>query len=438
MKRTILWIWIIVLLMISVNVNAQQRQRASLNDCIKIALKNNTDIVSAKSNYLINKEGLRSAVGNFLPRISANAQYTRRSEALIMFRYQDLVSSKDSYYYGISFSQPIFSGFRNYATLKKSQLETGMYEYFLTNTEQLTQLAVKSKYFDVLKNEQLLEVAKEALNRSEEELTRIETMQRVGSVSMAEVFQQKVRVGENRLAFIEAQNALSNSKTELNHTLGIDINTDLELEEQELEFQKITVNFDELINQALENRVDYLAVKNKYDRARYDVVAQRSGYYPQLSLEADYNWFDVNLPGSRRDLDEFDSYSVSVNMSLNLFNRFQTSSGVGMAKASLVAADAELEQSKRQVTLDVKQAILTLQMSEENINVTNENLIAAEEDYRLAKERYAIGAGTLLEQITAEVALTSAKANRIRALYDYTYSIAALELAVGKFTVIDE
>ncbi|MBN1154530.1 TolC family protein [candidate division KSB1 bacterium] len=438
MDRYRLWIWIIIVLMIATSVRAQDRQKITLDECVKIALKNNTDIVSAKSNYLMNKEGLRSAWGSFLPRITANAQYRRRNEELIMFRYQDLVSSKDSYYYDVSVSQPIFTGFRNYANLQKSQLETDMYEYYLVNTEQLTQLAVKSRYYEVLKNEQLLDVAQETLNGSEEELLRIETMQRVGSVSMAEVYQLKVRVGQNRLALIEAQNALITSQTDLNHTLGIDVNTSLELEEQELEFQSIEVDFDQLLQQALENRVDYLAVRNKYERAGYDVMAQRSGYYPQVSLDANYNWFDVNLPGSQRDLDEFDSYSVSVNLSLNIFDRFQTSSSVGMAKASLMAVEAELEQAKRQVTLDVKQAILNIQMSVENINVTNENLIAAQEDYRLAKERYTIGAGTLLEQISAEISLSGAKANRIKALYDYKYSLAALELAVGKLSVIDD
>ena len=68
--------------------------------------------------------------------------------------------------------------------------------------------------------------------------------------------------------------------------------------------------------------------------------------------------------------------------------------------------------------------------------MTDENLVASEEDYRLARERYSIGAGTLLEQITAGISLARSKANRIQALYDYKYTLNALELAVGKLRVI--
>ncbi len=436
-RNVILWVLLIVLLVTTVTLDAQEKRVLSVNDCIKIALKNNTDIVSAKSNYRMSKEGLRSAWGNFMPSISAYAQWRRRNEDLIMFRYKELIQSKDSYYYSFSLNQPLFTGFYNYASLKKSKAEEKIYKNYLTATEQQTVLKVKLQYYAVLKAKRLLKVAEEALKTSEEELVRIETMERIGSASRAEVYQQKVRVGENKLVLIEAQNNLSNAKTDLNHTLGIDINTALELEEEALEVQTIDIDFDELIKQALQNRVDYQAAVEKVTSAKSDINIRRSNYYPQMSLNADYNWFDVRFPESYRDLTEFDNYSVSLNISLEIFNGFRTKANINSAKAGLISAEAELEQTKRQVILEVKKAILNLQKAYENIEVTNENLISAEEDYRLASERYKIGAGTLLEQITAESSLTQAKANRIQALYDYKYTLAALDLAVGKLSIIE-
>jgi outer membrane protein TolC len=307
----------------------------------------------------------------------------------------------------------------------------------LTGTEQEILLQVKSRYYDVIKAKELLKVAEETLSASDEELVRIETMQQIGSVSRAEVYQQKVRVGENKLALIEAQNNLANAKTDLNFTLGIDINTDLEPEDESLEIQSVEFEFEDLIEDALQNRVDYQAAKDNVESAKANITISRSEYYPQLSFNADYNWFDVKFPDSKQDLDEFDSYSFSINMRMNLFNGFRTKSNVSTAKANLISAEAQLEQTKRQVILDVKKALLNIQQSRENIEVTNENLVSSEEDYRLARERYNIGAGTLLEQITSQILLTRAKANRIQALYDFKYSLAALELAVGKLSVVE-
>jgi len=419
------------------NLQAKEIKNITLHECIKIALTNNTDIVTAKSNYQMSKAGLRSAWGNFMPSLNAYGQWKRRNEDLIMFRYKDFVYSKDSYYYSFSLSQPIFNGFSNLASLKKYKAEEQIYSDYLTLTEQQITLKVKLQYYEVLKAKQLLKVSEETLKASEEELVRIETMEQIGSASKAEVYQQKVRVGQNKLALIEAQNTLSNAKADLNHTLGINVNTELELEEESLEVQQFDVHFDELIEQALQNRLDYHAAKENLNSAKSDVVISRSNYFPQISLDADYNWYDVRFPRSSQDLQEFDNYSIGVNISMNLFNGFKTKANVNSSQAGVLAAQASLEQTKRQVMLDVKKSVLNLQKAAENIVVTNENLVSAEEDYRLARERYKIGAGTLLEQITAEISLTQAKADQIQALYDYKYTLAALELAVGKLNIIE-
>ena len=435
-KLTVLWFLTIVFSVSVICLQAQDKKVLSLHDCVKIALKNNTNIVTAKSNYKSSQAGLRSAMGNFMPTISAFAQWKNRSDELIMFRYKDFVTSKVSYYYSFSLSQPLFTGFSNYATLRKNKADEQKYKDYLAWTEQQTVLSVKLQYYDVLKAKQLLKVAEESLSASEEELKRIDTMEQIGSVSKAEVYQQKVRVGDNKLAFIDAQNNLSNARADLNHILGIDINTNIKLEEESLEVEKLDVNFDELIKQALQNRIDYHAAAKSVVSAKSDITISRSQYYPQVSLDADYEWFDVQFPESYSVLREFDNYSIAVNISWNLFNGLQTKSNVNTAQAGLISAEASLEQTKRQVILDVKKAILNLQRAAENIDVTNENLISSEEDYRLAQERFKIGAGTLLEQITAEIGLTEAKSNRIQALYDYKYILTALELVVGNLSVV--
>ena len=86
------------------------------------------------------------------------------------------------------------------------------------------------------------------------------------------------------------------------------------------------------------------------------------------------------------------------------------------------------------MTLDVKQAFLEIETAKENIEVTEENVTSAEEDYRLASERYRIGAGTLIEQLTAQNSLTRARVNKIQAIYDYKYAITVLDLALGKLS----
>ena len=433
--------WVVLFLLFSVILSnsisfSQQAKKLSLPDCIEIALENNTSIVSAQSYSKMAEAGLKSAWGNFMPTIDSYARWQKQSKDQYNIRFDELVISKESYYYQISLSQPIFTGFRNYFNLKRNKADDEYYQNNLRWTKQLIVLEVKLRYYNVLKAIQLLKIAEEALKTSEEELSRIDAMEKIGASSRAEVYQQKVRVGENKLVVIEARNGLMNAKTDLNHVLGIDITSPIELiaESTDVSVEIQKTNLEGAIEEAFQKRLDYKSFQNRLDKSNANVRIQKSAYYPGLSLSANYNWWDVQFPEKKRDITEFDSYSFGLNLSMNIFNGFQTKAGVNSAKAEVVAAEADLEQAKRQVTLDVKKALLELEKAAENIEVTGENVISAEEDYRLASERYRIGAGTLLDQNTAQTSLTRARVNRIRAIYDYKYAGAVLDLAMGRVT----
>jgi len=438
MRRVVLITMMIIfsVMLFFADSRSQVAKKLSLQDCIKIALKNNTRIVAAESYSKMAEAGLKSARGNFMPQIDSYARWQRQSKDQYNIRFDELVISKESYYYRFSLSQPIFAGFQNIYNLKKSKADNEYYRHSLDWTKQLVVLEVKLKYYNVLKAKQLLKIAEETLKISQEELGRIEAMERIGATSRAEVYQQKVRVGEDKLAVIEARNGLVNARTELNHVIGIDITTPVELitesTEAALNIQKIDLG--EAIQEALQRRLDYQSYKNKLMKARANVKVQKASYYPRLSLSASYSWWDVQFPKRKRDLTEFDSYSFGLDLSMNLFNGFQRRAAVSSARAEVIAAEADLEQAKRQVMLDVKKAYLELEKTLENIKVTKENVVSAEEDFRLASERYRIGAGTLLDQNTAQTSLTRAKMNQIQAIYDYKYARAALDLAMGKLS----
>ncbi len=411
-------------------------QKLNLNECIHIALKNNTDILAAKSYADMSKAGVLAAKGNFLPRVDLRTSWNRRSEEWKTIRFDELVSSKESYSYQFSMSQPIFTGFSNLANYKQKQYEYRQYENQFEWTKQKVVVDVKLKFYNILKNKQLLNVAEEALRASEEELNRLQEMEKVGAASRAEVFQQKVRVGEYRLNLVNARNNYINAKTELNHTLGIDVTQEIELMPESLDTMvtKPNLSFDDAVKMALQNRLDLKAYVNQLQSSKANVKLQKSAYFPTLSVFGNYNWWDVQFPTEKKDIDEFDSYSFGLSLSFNLFNGFKTKAAVQSAKSQMMANEANFEQAKRQVIWDVKKAFLELDRAGENLLVTAENVAAAGEDYRLASERYRIGAGTLIEQLTAHASLTKAKVDRIKAIYDYKYAVTLLDLVTGTLT----
>jgi outer membrane protein TolC len=415
---------------------SQDINKMSLDDCIAVALKNNTSIVAAQSYSKMAEAGLKSARGEFMPSIDAVSQWQRQNKDQYNIRFDQLVVSKESYYYRFGLSQPIFTGMRNFFNLKMNKADRDYYRNSLLWTQQLVVLEVKLNYYNVLKAIQLLKIAEETMKMSEEELNRIIAMEKAGVSSRAEVYQQKVQAGENKLLVIEARNGLSNARTQLNYVLGIDVTTPVELvaDPTDMNVENQNIILDDAIDQSFENRPDFKYYQNKLDKSNANVKVQKSFYYPNLSFGANYSWWDVQFPEKKRDITEFDSYSYTLNLSMNIFSGFQTQASVSSAKAEVIAAEADLEQAKRQITLDVKKALLELEKATEKIAATKENITAAEEDYRLASERFRIGAGTLLDQNRAETSLSRAKMNHIQAMYDHKYASAALDLALGKLS----
>jgi len=94
------------------------------------------------------------------------------------------------------------------------------------------------------------------------------------------------------------------------------------------------------------------------------------------------------------------------------------------------------EYPRRQTELDavreIRDYINQIQEAQERFAVARENVARSREDLRLAQEKFRVGAGTILDTITAESDLTSTKAAEVEAVVDYLISRARLYRATGR------
>ena len=64
--------------------------------------------------------------------------------------------------------------------------------------------------------------------------------------------------------------------------------------------------------------------------------------------------------------------------------------------------------------------------------IASVNVAAATEDLRVQQERYRVGAGTILDLLTSQAALTQAQTNLVQARFNYLIARAQLEALVGR------
>ena len=102
------------------------------------------------------------------------------------------------------------------------------------------------------------------------------------------------------------------------------------------------------------------------------------------------------------------------------------------AKVAEVNAEASLHDAQLAAQQSLTQNIGALRSASQRVAVQTASVAAAEEDVRVQQQRYNIGASTLLDLITSQAALATARQALIQARYDYRIARAQLEALVGR------
>jgi len=156
--------------------------------------------------------------------------------------------------------------------------------------------------------------------------------------------------------------------------------------------------------------------------------AARSAYWPSLNLSAS-NSFSAN---GRNDYQMFQSRSVSIGMSWQVFNRFNRESAIQTQISSLENSEATQAEVRRQVMANMTARLAELSAAQTRIEITQTSVVAATEDLRVQQERYRLGLGTIVELLSAQESLNQAEVDAVNARFDFLRARAQIEALIGR------
>jgi outer membrane protein TolC len=337
----------------------------------------------------------------------------------------------ETYNFSLSSQVNLFDFGASWRNISRSRSTADAAAYDLEYNRDVVKALVIREYYDLVRQTKLREVQESDLEAKKRNLEQVEAFYKIGSRTKADFLQARVDMSNSELLLITRKNAEAIAEARLKSRLNLPQDAAMEVDES-IEFSPADFDMDTEVAFMFEHRSDLLASQQRIEAAEASLDVAEKGRYPTLTGSFSYNWNDRAFPDDGAVFKRDYVWSLGVFLDWNLFDRFQTKSGIQDAKARRRISEYDLQQAKIDAVLDLKQIMLNLDQATQRLALAEETVGSAQENQRLAEERYRVGAGTILETIQSNSSLVSAQAQLIDARVDYLINRADLQRATGR------
>lgn len=409
----------------------------TLEDCLRLALERNPFYLAAAEQESGARSQVHAAAARFFPSLNAQGTQTLDEKPLELI-FPSLVPGQPAqrvdvdftrdYQLSLSFSLPLFAGGRLVAGYKQADFNLKATRESIRQSRQQTVFNVKQAFYGYLLSREFASVAQESLALAERHHENVKNLYEVGLASKFDLLRAEVQAANLRPQLIRARNSLDVAELGLKTLLGLDLERDIAVV-GELKFTPAEPDAESAVVAALESRPELVELAYRQRMAGEMVKMARGAYLPTLALGGAYNYWADRF--NFREGTWSNYYAISLNLSVSLFNGFETRAQVGQARSALRQLELTRRGTVETVKFEVRQAVLNYRQARETLLSQEKNVEQAKEAVRIAELNFKEGLATGLDVSTAQVALSQAQTNYAQALYDTAVSLAQLELAMG-------
>lgn len=422
-----------------------QGRAYTLQDAVRAALRNNHELAEARHEVGRADARLREAWGYALPSIDLTGRYTRAIKKPVFFfpNIFDSIASRrgevraieigsdNSIDLNLTVSQVVFNSaiFTGVGTAKiYSQAAREVYR--AKKLETIT--AVRKAFYGVLLAREVRDMLQANLRNAEENVKNATNLAAQGLISEYDKLRAEVGLANVRPEVIRAENNYELALNNLKVTIGSSVDDSLEVAGV-LTYEAVDEGIaKEAPRTVLETNPSLAALRYQRDVNDAITAIERANFLPSLAAFGNYQLQTQqnDLRISTRDFVRSSLFGVS--LSLNIFDGFRTSARVEQAELDSRKTQEQISKTEQNLKAAVRATLLSLRRAKERIDAQERTVEQAERGYRIAVTRFTSGSGTQLEVNDAQLALTTARTNRVQAIYDYLVASADLDQLLGR------
>jgi len=288
---------------------------------------------------------------------------------------------------------------------------------------------VASTFHSVLAQQELAQVADQAVDAAELHLNLVDARIEAGTVAPADRLTVEAELADAQFEAVRTLNAVWTTLSDLRSLLALPAD-ELPLIRGGLDAQVAAGQLEDWIAEAMQQRPDLYAQRERLRASELALKQARIDAGVSLSVQgqADYG---------RHSGDTGETWYIGGGLSFPLFDK-AARSAVDRAEIDLETTRQTLAEQELNVSRQISNAWYTLRDAIGRVAAAQASVAASEKSLEAARERYAAGVATIIEVTDAEVSWRRAAANLVQARYDRNVAWYQLQAAAGRLLLDTE
>jgi len=294
------------------------------------------------------------------------------------------------------------------------------------NARELIVLAVAGTYLRVIANKANVRSQEAQVKQAEASYKLAADQYQAGTKTIIDSNKSLVELRTQKQRLSALRGDLLKETMQLARLIGLPAGQQLVLSEDLPVQVPDTISLEEGIKIALDERPDLKAARLQLKAAAEARRAAKSEYLPSLSINGDYGLEGIN---PNRGVS---AYQVSAGLNIHIFDSGRVRADVDQADAVFSQLQAQYDDLKGAVDLDVRQAYVDLQVAAEQMKVAQANRQLAAETLTQSVDRFASGVTNSVEVVQSQETVAAAEQDYISTLFSLNLSRISLAKAIGQ------